>query len=322
MALTYTDHEAATSLVDVIGECRWDVVSLAHGYLAMQSGASDEEAARVVFKRGPQSLKRSRELIRLSRDAGFLSLLTQRSRTGSAENPITKLFPATMTEERFLAEIEELREHRAGLEYEDDRKSGHTLTDFTLIEGELRLPINVKNAGTRFLNARQLVGLAPEDCIPIPAYKAHSAVSVAPSLIYVVSPDYDLVRNLNAMLPSLMDSKQTIVWDLLTRYEGSHLRSAEDAFVFGIVRLHFDALKTCSGNGPFHVISARKAIRTLQTKPERTPGIGLRAWGTGASAEVNVHVSIAADMKTWAEIANRIASQGIINVIEAESEAC
>ena len=62
---------------------------------------------------------------------------------------------------------------------------------------------------------------------------------------------------------------------------------------------------------------ARKAIRILQTLPKRTPGIGLRAWGTGASAEVNVHISVGRETKRWDEIHSRIEENGITDIIEA-----
>src|SRR5262249_42470378 len=143
------------------------------------------------------------------------------TRTGSAENPITKLFPATITEQRFLDLLDKLLRERSTLTYTDERESGHKLTDFTLHEQGLKLPINIKNAGTRFAQARQLVGLDPDDCIPIPAYKAHAAIDSVPNLLYVVSVDYDLVARLNALLPRLFDSDERIVWQLLNQYAGN-----------------------------------------------------------------------------------------------------
>jgi len=55
----------------------------------------------------------------------------------------------------------------------------------------------------------------------------------------------------------------------------------------------------------------------LQNKPYWTPGIGLKAWGTGASAEVNVHVSISEDTILWAVISDRIKLNGIVDIISA-----
>lgn len=67
----------------------------------------------------------------------------------------------------------------------------------------------------------------------------------------------------------------------------------------------------------FRVVSARKAIRVLQTIPRRTPGIGLRAWGTGASAEVNVHLSIKDETKSWTMIDQRVVNGGLADIVRA-----
>jgi hypothetical protein len=317
MTLKYTDQEIAQALVQVVGESPWEAVALAHGYLASIGGSTDEAAARVIFKHGPQTLKKSKELIAQARQRGLSTLLTERKRTGSAENPITKLFPAFITEQRFLELVEELRESRPSVDYNDDRGVRYSLTDFTLIEGDEELPVNIKNAGTRFENAQQLVGIEPDDCIPIPAYKAYGAIEKAPNLLYVISVDYALIRQLNGLLPQLFSRNEAIVWDLLNRYEGSHHKKAEDLFIYSMVKRHWGQLKGIAARNPFHVISARKSVRILQTKPQRTPGIGLKAWGTGASAEVNVHISIKSETTPWDTVSSRIRSAGIINVIEA-----
>ena len=55
----------------------------------------------------------------------------------------------------------------------------------------------------------------------------------------------------------------------------------------------------------------------MQAQPKRTPGIGLRAWGTGASAEVNVHICVSQETKCWCEIANRIGSNGLRDIVGA-----
>lgn len=316
--LTYSDDEAIAALVRVLPHSKWEVAALARGLSRLRDGADPEEAARVVFETGPQTLKASREALERSNREGLLGVAPERTRTGSAENPITKLIPATLTETRFSEELDRLRTLRPTVEYSDDRQSGHSLTDFTLRENDGALPLNVKNAGTRFYNAAKLVGLDPGDCVPIPAYKAHGAVSTQPSLIYAVCADYQLLSRIDAALPTILTRDEAIVWDLLTKYHGAQVRNAEDLFIFGAVKAHWeDKFRMIAGDLPFHVISARKAIRILQTKPERTPGIGLRAWGTGASAEVNVHVSVNDDMTPWTSVSERILAGGIADIVEA-----
>jgi len=314
--INLSDREAAEALVACIGDARWEAVTLALAYLAVQEGQDLEQVARMMYERGPYTLKRNREIVK-EIGAGFLHLITPRKRTGSAENPITKLFPATITEQRFVESLEDLCLEAVGLSYSDERESGHSLVDFSLEQAGLSLPINVKNAGTRFRRAQNLVGLSPDDCIPIPAYKAYGALDAVPNLIYAVSVDYALVTRLENLLPSLLSPQEMIVWKLLSDSSGARIRSAEDAFVFSTTRKYWSQLSSIASNSPFHVISARKAVRILQTKPQRTPGIGLRAWGTGASAEVNVHISISEETTPWETVYERIRSNGISDIISA-----
>ena len=136
-------------------------------------------------------------------------------------------------------------------------------------------------------------------------------------LIYAISVDYPLVSNLSVLLPTLLTADELIVWELLNDYTGTQVRKAEDQFIFATVTKHWQHIEAVTSGNPFHVISARKAIRILQTKPERTPGIGLRAWGTGASAEVNVHISLANDATPWSAVAGRLVEGGIPDIAGA-----
>ncbi len=145
----YNDEQAARSLVTVLGSSRWLAVALAHGYLARLGGVSEDEAARVVFAGNDLTLKRSRELMSGVAATGFLSQLPPRERTGSAQNPITKMFPATITEQRFLELLDETVTKRPSAKYEDEREVRHSLMDFKLIEGDAELPLNIKNRRER-----------------------------------------------------------------------------------------------------------------------------------------------------------------------------
>lgn len=314
---TYSGLDAAKALTSVIGASRWEAVALAHGFLALAEGASEEDAVRIARERGVPTLKEGRRLLQEARSRGFVGTLKARSRVGSAENPVTKLFPAAVTEERFLELANELTERSGQLSCRDERETGHTLVDFTVYSDTESLPVNVKTASTAFEKARDLVGLEPDDCIPIPVYKASGALETLPSLLYVVSVDFSLIKSLDRLLPELFTSDEKIVWELLNKHEGARLRTAEDAFVFSTVRRHWERIRDEIKDNPFHAVSARKAIRILQTKPKRTPGIGLRAWGTGANAEVNVHLSIMEDTTPWNTVADRITGRGLGDVIAA-----
>jgi hypothetical protein len=316
MSAKIPDKDAADALVNVVGDTRWEAVTFAHGFIAQQGGIPLDDAARAMYDRGLKPLKKSKELLGAVGTRGFSGQLTPRKKTGSAENPITKLFPAAITEQRFLELLDEITTARPSVAYTDNREA-RSLVDFTMMEAGEELPVNIKNAGTKFEQAASLVGLAPEDCIPIPAYKAHAALTRLPNLLYAVSVDYELVGQLQSLLPTLLDPRERIVWELLNGYTGANVRAAEDAFVTRVVRQHWAAIKAVIAANPFHIVSARKSIRVLQTKLKRTPGIGLKAWGTGAAGEVNVHLSIKEDTTPWPEVAKRIAEKGIVDVIAA-----
>jgi hypothetical protein len=290
---------------------------MARGFLAIcEEGQSARDAARIAREICGSSLRSYEARLQAAASEGFLAQLRRRERTGSAENPVTKIFPATVTELRFIERIESLQTRRPTLSITDDRE-GDTLVDFTLQEGDDQLPINVKNAGTRFENARSLVGLEPDDCLPIPAYKAYAAIEKHGPLLYVISADYSLVERLNNVLPSLFSDDEAIVWRVLSDYAGARVRSAENQFIRGILAKHWEEISRTIDHPPFVAISARKAVRILTTKPARTPGIGLRAWGTGATGEVNVHISIREEATPWMSIEDRIERDGLKAILDA-----
>ena len=307
----------AESIAKVLPDSRWIGACLGRAQVALGEGCEAESVARELYEKGSLTLTRSREIVEKLRTSDFTSLLEPRKRMGSAENPVTKLFPAAITERQFLDELDLVREVRPSLDYRDERFRGHTLVDFTLLENDLELPINVKNAGTRFENAGQLVGIDPDDCIPIAAYKAHDAVEKEPNLLYAISIDYTLIRKIESHLMTQFNKDEAEVWRLLNEYSGPLIRDAEDKFIYSMVNKHWAEFSEQVALPIFKVISARKVIRILQKMPKRTPGIGLRAWGTGASAEVNVHISVSGETKGWDEVSSRIQSNGVADIIEA-----
>jgi hypothetical protein len=65
------------------------------------------------------------------------------------------------------------------------------------------------------------------------------------------------------------------------------------------------------------IISARKAVRILQNISKRTPGLGVRAWGTRAVGEINVRAPVAVEAKKWEDISQRILINGVADIISA-----
>lgn len=313
----YTEEQAARAIIDVLDGTDWEPLALAHGLLAVKAAKSAGEVANVIYDKGDVSKKQAAILASEVAEKGLIPLLQLRTRMGSAENPITKLFPAAVTERRFIDFLDDLKEARPGIDYEDDRAVRHSLTDFTITEGKLRLPINIKNAGTQFESAKKLVGLDPQDCIPIPAYKAFGAIERLPHLLYSICVDYKLIGQLTQLLPQLFSENEAITWEILNKYSGARVKKAEDKFVSTVTKNHWERIAAIVSNNPFHVISAKRSVRILRDKPERTPGVGLKAWGTSASGEVNVHISIAQETTPWETVRDRIIKNGLIDVLQA-----
>jgi hypothetical protein len=308
---------SAEHVASILGDSRWVGAQIAKAQVALRAGGDKESTARTLYEGSSLSLTRSREIVEGLRDAEYESYLEPRKKTGSAENPITKMFPAAVTERQFLDQLDSLRSDRPTIDYRDERFTGHTLVDFSILEGELELPINVKNAGTRFENAASLVGIEPDDCIPIPAYKAYDAIEKEPNLLYAICIDYTLISKIERALLTRFSEAEASVWKTLSKYSGPLIRDAEDKFVYSMVNRHWEDFSGHVAIPVFRMISARKAVSILQKFPKRTPGIGLRAWGTGASAEVNVHIAVSQETKQWDEVHSRIEDSGISSVIEA-----
>lgn len=316
LTLPEDDGRIIDALLRTIPNSRWEAVVIAKGIRSFQDGVGEDQAARIMKEQGGMTLIKARGILQNNSRNGFRASLAPRERLGSAQNPITKLFPATIIETRFQEILDALMPRRPGMSYRDDRNSG-SLTDFFIDEGQRFLPINVKTAGTRFYRASELVGLDPDDCLPIPAYKANAAVEQYENLLYVISADYDLLGKLGDRMPGILNEDELITWAMLNSYAGSHLKDAEDSFVLGMTSKYWEEFSAMASDAPFHVISARKALRILHKNPRRTPGIGMKGWGSGASAEVNVHVSIREDTTPWLQVEERIIRNGAMDIIEA-----
>ncbi len=234
---TVVDHRM---LIEVLPQSRWIGAQLARAKIALEQGQSPESVARLLYADGSLTLTKAKEIVASLAAVPLESLLTVRTKMGSAENPITKLFPAAITERQFVEALDALSAKRPSVRYRDDRKDGHTLVDFTLTEGDDEIPVNVKNAGTRFENAATLVGLSPDDCIPIPAYKAHDAVEKVPNLLYAVCVNYGLLAKIRDELLSLLSPTEGHVWNVLNAYGGTLIRDAEDQFIYGMVSKYWD----------------------------------------------------------------------------------
>ena len=174
------------------------------------------------------------------------------------------------------------------------------------------LPINVKTASTMFRNARQVVGLDPRDCIPISAYKAIGASERVPDLVYVDLVDFTLREKVDAFIERLRGSESTL-WHLFSWYGGAGARRAQDDYVARLFDSHGDQLVALApGASSWRVISAQRVLAIMREMPRRCPGLGVPAAGRGVfNAEVNIHVSVERETRSWDDVAQIIRRDGI-----------
>jgi hypothetical protein len=203
-----------------------------------------------------------------------------------------------------------------GFEVLDYHESGEN-RDFGVRKEGCELPINVKVASTMFREARRVVGLDPEDCIPLGAYKAIGASERVPGLVYVYLVDFRLRELVDAFMEGL-DEDCLIGWDLMSWFGGKGMKRAQNQYIAALFERHDSDLRALTpGATGFRVISAQRALAVMREHPRRVPGLGVKAAGTGViRGEVNIHVSVERETRPWDEVADLIRDRGIQSVLE------
>lgn len=227
----------------------------------------------------------------------------------SPSMPFQNLVVGTLTEHLFLDGYLSPMEAE-GFVVVDYHEKGEN-RDFGLFKDGVELPINVKVASTMFRNAAGVVGLEPEDCIPISVYKALGASEKVPELIYVDLVDFDLRERVDGLIDSL-DGDLEIGWTLLSWYGGKGIKAAQDRYVLTLFDRREDQLRALANEiTNFRVISAQRVLAIMRENPRRVPGLGVKGVGIRWSGEVNVHVSVRDETKSWEEVAERCRREGI-----------
>ena len=213
--------------------------------------------------------------------------------------------------EQHLAPLE-----TAGFEIIDYHERGEN-RDFGVQRDGLEVPINVKVASTRFREARRVVGLDPDDCIPVGAYKAIGASEHVGDLLYVFLVDFDLREKVDAFMDRLEDSLG-IGWDLFSWYAGRGAKKAQDRYNATLFdRRGLELMALAPEVTKYRAISALRVLAIMGKNPRRVPGLGVKAAGRGVfQAEVNIHVSVENETKSWSEVADELKQQGIQHLLD------
>lgn len=232
-------------------------------------------------------------------------------RNAAFENLVVGTLAERVFRDQHLAALE-----RDGFEVLDYHESGEN-RDFGVQKDGCELPINVKVASTMFREARRVVDLDPEDCIPLGAYKAIGASERVPALVYVYLVDFKLRERVDAFMEGL-DEDFSVGWDLLSWFGGSGMKRAQDQYITALFERHGSDLRALTpGATSFRVISAQRALAIMRKHPRRVPGLGVKAAGTGViRGEVNIHVSVEQETRPWDEVANLIRGKSIQHALD------
>lgn len=232
-------------------------------------------------------------------------------RNAAFENLVVGTLAERVFRDQHLAALEP-----DGFEIADYHESGEN-RDFGAQKDGCEMPINVKVASTMFREARRVVDLDPQDCIPLGAYKAIGASERVPALVYVYLVDFTLRERVDAFMESL-DEDLAIGWDLLSWFGGRGMKRAQDQYIAALFNRHGSDLRALAPDGTsFRAISAQRALAIMRKQPRRVPGLGVKAAGTGViRGEVNIHVSVQQETKAWAEVADLLRAHGVQHVLD------
>ncbi len=246
------------------------------------------------------------------RDGGTLAAHEARNNPSQAfQNLIVGRIAEVVFREEHLQPLEE-----AGFSIDDLHERGEN-RDFAVRKDGLELPINVKTASTIFRKAKEIVGLEPSDCVPIPAYKAVAVSERVPDLVYVDLVDFSFRQRVDEFTDSLGGSGG-LLWKVLAWYGGKGVRKAQDGYVSKLFDLHEEKLVSLAPkSSSWRVISAQRVLAIMRDMPRRCPGLGVRAAGTGGfNAEVNIHVSVNDETVSWQDVSEALQRSGIQAVLD------
>ncbi len=80
----------ANAVSTLLSESRWAGAALARAEVLLTGGGTAEDAAHILYASGCFTLTKARALIPQIKENGFVALIDDRTRMGSAENPVKK----------------------------------------------------------------------------------------------------------------------------------------------------------------------------------------------------------------------------------------
>jgi hypothetical protein len=213
-----------------------------------------------------------------------------------AERAFEKIYRETMGADELLLE--------------DDRSSRNE-TDYRVLNGQQRpvFRINIKFYGTLFRNARNLVGLDPEDCFALATYKIYQGLQKheterLPYVFVIVGVPGLTGARVGAAIPENMVHLVSLV-HTSSRISGK--RSVEERVVENLIeaeqpeffKSELSRFRQEIHSARWYVLSARRADQLLREKLfDRVYAVRVRAFARNyRNAELDMHFSLSQDLR-------------------------
>lgn len=207
---------------------------------------------------------------------------------------------------------------------EDDRSS-RTETDYRILNGQQRpvFRINIKFHGTLFRNARNLVGLEPEDCFALATYKIGQGLQKQnserlPYLFVIVGVPGLTGSSVGGSIPE--DLAHLIAF-VHASPKVSGKRAIEERVVSHLIQTEQpDPFRTALRDSQeelehaeWRVLSARRADRLLRERLfERVYAVRVRAFARNyRNAELDMHFSLREDLTPLRDFLINLKDRGI-----------
>lgn len=194
--------------------------------------------------------------------------------------------------------------------YLEDAREARNETDYRVLNGQRRpvFRINIKFYGTLFRNARDLVGLDPEDCFALATYKIHQGLQKheserLPYVFVIVGVPGLTGASVGAAVPEDLAHLVSLV-HASTGVPGK--RAIEERVVASLTdaeqpepfRTELTRFREEIEAAEWYALSARRAARLLREKLfERVYAVRVRAFARNyRNAELDMHFSLAQDL--------------------------
>lgn len=231
---------------------------------------------------------------------------------------VGQLIIGTLAEQAFEAIY---RERLGKSEFKlDDYRGVRNDTDYRVLNGGGRplFRINSKFHGSRFRQAKDMVGLEPEDCFPLATYKIWSArqkedAEHLPYLFLVISTPIT-AESVAAQVP---ENLRTLVRYVHASGVAEGKRTLEERIVSLLLKdptfeVHAAKWRIDLSKATWRVFSARRAEKLLREKLwERVFAVRTRNFTQAfRNAELDMHFSLSVDMTPLDDLLSILAKEG------------